>query len=105
IILAFPLLYFKAQPYSPLKSYILTAFIIGFDLNVVLAIFNLIPLPPLDGFKILSGFMPSRWYYKMLEYEVYITMAFAILMFTGVLGRILRPIVKRKRMGFISPLR
>ncbi len=41
------------------------------SLNVGLAVFNLIPIPPLDGSKILNAFLSDRVYYKILRYEQY----------------------------------
>lgn len=41
------------------------------SLNVGLAVFNLIPIPPLDGSKILNALLPDRIYYKILRYEQY----------------------------------
>jgi len=40
-------------------------------LNVGLAIFNLIPIPPLDGSKILNAILPQRVYFKIMQYEQY----------------------------------
>lgn len=39
-------------------------------LNILLFIFNLIPVPPLDGWKVLSGIVPSNVAYRMRELEV-----------------------------------
>jgi len=96
VILAFPYVYFQASYYNnfnKLNVYLMSIFGIGFSLNVVLAVFNMLPVPPLDGSKILSGIIPPKYYYKMLEYESYITIAFIILMLTGLLSKILSPIV------------
>lgn len=73
----------------------------GFRMNILLGIFNMLPVPPLDGSKILSGILPSREYFKLLEYENYITIVFVILMFTGVLGRIILPIIETVQMAII----
>ena len=40
-------------------------------MNLGLGIFNLIPIPPLDGSKVLSAILPARWYFKLMQYERY----------------------------------
>ncbi len=40
-------------------------------MNVGLAVFNLLPIPPLDGSKILSAVLPGRIYFKIMQYERY----------------------------------
>ncbi len=55
-------------------------------MNVVLGVFNLVPIPPLDGFRIIGLFLPDRIYYAITRYEQYILYGFmALLMFTNVL--------------------
>lgn len=62
-------------------------------INVVLFIFNLLPLPPLDGYRILSEFLPLRTRLKVQQYEqwfVYIFLLFVFLppLYNAVLGPI-----------------
>lgn len=54
-------------------------------LSVGLGLFNLIPIPPLDGSKVLFSFLPDRLYFKILAYERYVMWALFILVFMGVL--------------------
>ena len=46
-------------------------FLILAQISVGLGIFNLLPIPPLDGFKIAGSVMPDPWYYRLLQYERY----------------------------------
>lgn len=55
-------------------------------MNISFAIFNLIPIPPLDGGKVLGVFLPTSAYMKMLEYERYVFPVLLILSLAGVLG-------------------
>lgn len=59
---------------------ILTMFYIS---NIYLAIFNLLPVPPLDGYKIFGALLPSKYYYSIMRYEQQIGMIFLFLVFFG----------------------
>lgn len=55
--------------------------------NLMLAVFNLLPLPPLDGSRIFGALFPERWTYWMDRYHNYVRMAVLLLVVTGVLDR------------------
>lgn len=61
-------------------------------INIGLACFNLIPLPPLDGSKILYSFLSPKWRYKMYEYEQYSRILLIVLLVTGGIGYLMHPI-------------
>lgn len=53
---------------------------IGITLNLSLMIFNLIPLPPLDGSRIAYIFLPTNVYFGIMKYEKYIMIGFLVLL-------------------------
>ncbi|MDD2480829.1 MAG: site-2 protease family protein [Lutispora sp.] len=60
-------------------------------INIGLGIFNLIPLPPLDGSKILAGFLPVKLEYSFYRYEHYSYILLLFLIFTNTIDYILGP--------------
>lgn len=66
---------------------------LGVVLNVVLMLINLLPLLPLDGGRIISALLPSRWRYHFARLEPYGFIILLILLFTGILGLLLHPLI------------
>lgn len=52
----------------------------GVVLNISLAVFNLIPIPPFDGSRIFYTFLPANLYFKVMKYERYIMIAILLLL-------------------------
>ena len=57
------------------------------SVNISLMVFNLLPIPPLDGSRLWSSLLPGRWAYTLEQYSRYITMGLFVLIFSGVLDR------------------
>lgn len=64
-----------------LVEFLLLFLFYGIRINAVLALFNLIPIPPFDGSRILFAFLPYHLYYKMMKYERVLYIAVILIMF------------------------
>lgn len=72
---------------SEAEVYILLALMYVAVLSLGLGLFNLIPISPLDGSKILLSFLPDRICYTVLRYERYVAFAMVALAWLGVFDR------------------
>ncbi len=59
------------------------------SINLGLAVFNLLPIPPLDGSKIFLSLLPHKVYYEIMRYERYGFLVLAVALYLGVLNPIL----------------
>jgi Zn-dependent protease len=62
-------------------------------INLVLGTFNLVPIPPMDGSKILAALLPERYMYKILSLERYGFILVLIFLYLGWLQHILIPVI------------
>jgi Zn-dependent protease len=65
----------------------LTLFSYFHVLNLSLGMFNLIPVPPLDGSRIFLTFLPAKYYFGIMQYERYIQLGLMVLLWLGLLSR------------------
>lgn len=72
---------FLAETLSSLAS----AFFLMISLNVGLGVFNLVPIPPLDGSRILNLILPEKTYFQIMKYERIIMLALFAAIFLGLL--------------------
>lgn len=70
---------------------------IGINVNIVLMVLNLLPLPPLDGGRIAVSLLPHRLSWKFAQLERWGFPILLLLLFTGVLGSIMGPFVSLAR--------
>jgi len=74
----------------------------GIFFNLVLMILNLLPIPPLDGGRVLVGVLPGRWAGMVARLEPYGMPLLLLLLITGMLGRILGPVIHDMQGWFFS---
>ena len=84
LILCVGSLVYQFGPDTKLEAYVLLLLCYTAVLSVGLGLFNLIPIPPLDGAKIFYAVLPDRFYGAMLRYEQYIRFGVLALAWLGV---------------------
>lgn len=78
---------------TPTETFVVRALLAGVSINLCLAFFNLLPIPPLDGSKVLAYFLPARCAYSYLSIERYGFLILMLLIVTRVLDMVLGPLL------------
>ena len=68
-------------------SVIVNILVIMISINVALAVFNLLPVPPLDGSRVASMFLPEKWYFGLMKFERVIFVVLVAVMDLGLLDK------------------
>ncbi len=79
----------KFVPANMLTQFLYTVVYMCVQLNVGLMVFNLIPIPPLDGSKVLMEFLPPKYRFKMYTMERYFSIILLALIFFNILTPLL----------------
>lgn len=75
---------------------------IGIFFNILLAVFNLLPIPPLDGSRVISALLPGPLAYKYGQFEQYGFLILLGVMYIGGFQLVVLPIVNQIQLFFIS---
>ena len=67
---------------------------IGVNVNLVLMALNILPIPPLDGGRVLAGLLPGRAAYALSRVEPYGFFVIIALLVTGLLDNLMRPLIR-----------
>ena len=78
---------------TPTETFVVRSLLAGVSINLCLAFFNLLPVPPLDGSKVLAYFLPARYAYSYLSIERYGFLILMLLIVTRVLDMVLGPLL------------
>ncbi len=86
-------------PILPYGGYFHQLLVIAVQLNCVLCVFNLLPITPLDGSRILALLLPNKIYYKMLRYERVFFAVLVVLMLLNVLNPVIQFLANGLMLG------
>lgn len=89
-------------PISEYTKPVILMGIAGIEINVILMVLNLLPLPPLDGGRMAVSLLPHRIAYPFSRIEPYGFMILLILLISGVLGVIVWPMIKLIKLMIVS---
>lgn len=90
--------------FTDLGYYIYNVLLVTSFLSISLGVFNLIPIPPLDGSKILFAILPEDMYFAYMKYERYGMILLVILLYSGIFSMILSPLTTGIYNGMITLL-
>ncbi|MFR2534749.1 MAG: site-2 protease family protein [Clostridia bacterium] len=109
LALVFSIIYFAIGTFAPMFALhnqigviIMTIIQMTVIINIGLGIFNLIPLPPLDGSKVLKNFLPYNARNWMERYESIFYIVFVVLWITGIAGLLISPVINVVYSGITS---
>lgn len=89
---------------TDLGYYVYNVLLVTSFLSISLGVFNLIPIPPLDGSKILFAILPEDMYFAYMKYERYGMILLVILLYSGIFSMILSPLTTGIYNGMITLL-
>ena len=89
-------------PITELTKPMLLMGIAGIEINLILMVLNLLPLPPLDGGRVVESLLPHSLAYQFSRVEPYGMMILLVLLFSGVLGAIVLPMINFIKLIMVS---
>jgi len=92
----------KLLPQGTLSDWLKVMAVFGIQINAVLLILNLLPVPPLDGGRIVTGVLPPDWAMFLIRFERLGMILVILLLVSGFLGTILTPLVKGFQLKLYS---
>ena len=79
--------------FSSVILFMVATGIAGIFVNLILMVLNMIPLPPLDGGRVLAGLLPARYSVYLAQIEPYGFIILVALLLMGVLGKVIWPVI------------
>ena len=82
-MILYKLVYYKSNGMA--VEMVLVALSVFISINISLTVFNLLPIPHFDGSRLATVFLPTRTYFKIMEYEKYIMVGILLVVWLGLL--------------------
>ncbi|MEO7726167.1 MAG: site-2 protease family protein [Burkholderiales bacterium] len=92
----------RLAPDNPAAAWMVLVGAAGVFVNVIFFVLNLFPLPPLDGGRIAVSLLPHNLAWKFAKIERFGFMILLVLLFTGVLGKLLSPLITLSLSGIAA---
>ena len=92
----------KLLPQGVLTGWLQVMAVFGIQINAVLMILNLLPVPPLDGGRVVTGILPPQFGLLFIRFERLGMILVILLLVSGILGTILTPLVKGFQLKLYS---
>lgn len=90
--LVFAVAYYAGSGWGGLRQFLLSMGNFGIQFNALLAVFNLLPIPPLDGGRVLRGLVPESLGQSLDRVEPWGLILVMVLLVVGVLGKVVWPV-------------
>ena len=88
--------------YNSILSYLFVVLDYTAIMSIGLGVFNLLPIPPLDGSKVLLSFLPEKMYFGYMKYERYGMLILLVLLGFGLFSTVLSPISVKIYYGLLN---